>query len=105
MSKDNKSSGMHPALAKLINSNSYRKRVKRFIHKVKTLKHVQNGTILTKIPKRAYLSANATDAERAQFRKADEFRVDMDTIHYFMQPMESGSDRRASAPKVEVVAE
>jgi len=84
-------------LQKVLRSPEYRKRVKRMIALVKTLRNIPWGQ---KIPKRKHLKASASDKEKELFMKTDGFKPDLEMVHYFCQVQSYSSERRnaQSAP-------
>ncbi len=82
-------------LQKVLRSPEYRKRVKRLIALVKTLRDIPWGQ---KIPKRKHLKASASDKEKELFMKTDGFKPDLEMIHYFCQVQSYSSDRRSAQP-------
>lgn len=82
-------------LEKVLRSPEYRKKVKRMIMLVKTLRGIPFDK---KIPKRKYLKAGASDKEKEHFKETDRFNPDIETIHYFCQTTSFSVDRRSAQP-------
>ena len=96
MSTKNNPSKLHPEILKMYNSPIYRKKIKKMVEMAKTFKLVQTGKVLGKLPGRAKLNKkNSTDTELEAFRKANQYKLDKQTIHYFAQTLEAGMERRA----------
>ena len=96
MSTKNNPSKLHPEILKIYNSPNYRKKVKRMVERIKMNYFAQTGKVMGKLPNRLKLAKKApSDAELAAFRKANEFRMDKQVVHYFAQTIEMGMDRRA----------
>lgn len=96
MSTKNNPSKLHPEILKMYNSPIYRRKIKKMVEMAKTFKLVQTGVVPGKLPNRAKLNKkNPTDTELEAFRKENQYKLDKQTIHYFAQSIEAGSDRRA----------
>ena len=68
------------------------------IESAKNSEYVRTGKIVDRLPRRARLpkkSAPHTDKELEAFKKANQFKLDKETVHYFAQTHEVGMDRRA----------
>ena len=94
MTTKNNPSKLHPEILKMYNSPIYRRKIKKMVEMAKNIKYVQTGKIMGKLPNRAVLKKNPTDTELEKFRKENQFKLDKQTIHYFAQTLEAGSDRR-----------
>lgn len=95
MTTKNNPSKLHPEILKMYNSPVYRRKIKKMVEMAKTFKLVQTGVVPGKLPNRAKLAKkNPTDAELDKFRKENQFKLDKQTIHYFAQTIEAGSERR-----------
>lgn len=106
MSTKNNPSKLHPELLKMYNSPVYRKKIKKMVELAKNVKSYQRGAIMSKIPQRVKLvKKNPTETELDKFRKENQYRLDKDTIHYFAQTIELGSDRRAISGNRDEAAE
>ncbi len=96
MSTKNNPSKLHPEILKMYSSPIYRRKIKKMVEIAKTFKLVQTGVVMGKLPNRAKLDKkNPSDSELEKFRKDNQFKLDKQTIHYFAQTIEAGSDRRA----------
>ena len=95
MTTKNNPSKLHPEILKMYNSPVYRRKIKKMVEMAKTFKLVQTGVVPGKLPNRAKLAKkNPTDADLDKFRKENQFKLDKQTIHYFAQTIEAGSERR-----------
>ena len=75
---------------KIFNSTSYRRKIKRMVELAKTLRG------MTKIPKGSLpkLKKNATQREREVNAANDNYRLNIQTLHYFAESMHGSHDRR-----------
>jgi hypothetical protein len=105
MTTKNNPSKLHPEILKMYNSPIYRKKIKKMVEMAKTFKLVQTGKVMGKLPNRAVLKKNPTDTELEKFRKENQFKLDKQTIHYFAQTLEAGSDRRVISGSNDEVVE
>lgn len=94
MTTEKTTSRIHPELLKLYRSNDYRKRIKKSVELVKTLRAITGTKIDRPLPP---LKHNATQTEIDTRAAKTKHRLDIDTIHYFAQPM--GGDRSEKRPK------
>jgi len=106
MSIKNNPSKLHPEILKMYNSPIYRRKIKKMVEIAKTFKLVQTGIVSGKLPSRAKLNKKTpTDTELEKFRKENQYKLDKQTIHYFAQGIETGSDRRAISGGNDEIAE
>ncbi|NBW33692.1 MAG: hypothetical protein EBR30_01400 [Cytophagia bacterium] len=105
MSTKNNPSKLHPEILKMYNSPIYRRKIKKMVEMAKNIKYVQTGKIMGKLPNRAVLKKNPSEKELETFRKENQFKLDKQTIHYFAQTLESGSERRVISGGNNEVAE
>ena len=82
---------IHPELLKVLNSSTYRKKVKRTVESIKTLRN------LSKLPGRPHaLKDSATDKEKERYAKVCAGRPDRSTAHYFAQSSEHNHERKSA---------
>ena len=106
MTTKNNPSKLHPEILKMYNSPIYRRKIKKMVEMAKNIKYVQTGVVPGKLPNRLKLSKkNPTDTEMDAFRKANQYRLDKQTIHYFAQTLEAGSERRMVSGGNDEIAE
>lgn len=73
---------VHATLLKTYRSPEYRKKVKRLVEATKNLREIPHGS---KIPRALpRLKNDATDKEKEAQSKANAFRLELDTICYFI---------------------
>jgi hypothetical protein len=86
---NNDKTRIHPELLKILNSSTYRKKVKRVVESIKNLRG------LNKLPGRPHkLKASATDKEKERHAKMCAGRPDRSTAHYFAQSSEHNYERK-----------
>ena len=106
MSTKNNPSKLHPEILKMYNSPIYRRKIKKMVEMAKTFKLVQTGVVPGKLPNRAKLAKkNPSDTELEKFRKENQFKLDKQTIHYFAQTIEAGSERRMISGSTDEISE
>jgi hypothetical protein len=106
MSTKNNPSKLHPELFKMYNSPIYRKKIKKMVERAKSLKFAQTGKVMGKLPNRISLAKkNPTEKELDAYRKENQFKLDKQTVHYFAQSIESGSERRLMSTSSSETAE
>lgn len=81
---------------KIYNSPIYRRKVKRIVESVKRLRNIPWGTKIPGQPKQ--LKANATDKERDQAAKVNNYRFTRQSAHYWASRADGSYERRAAAP-------
>jgi hypothetical protein len=80
---------------KIYNSPVYRKKIKRMVELVKTVRGIHGKIARGKLPP---LKATATQKERDARQKLEQSRLTLDTIHYFAHPFSShGSATKTSS--------
>ena len=81
---------------KVFNSPIYRRKIKRIVESVKRLRGIPHGTKLPGRPKQ--LKPDATEKERDQAAKVNNFRFTRENAHYWARGTEVSYERRAPAP-------
>ena len=94
MSKEK--SKIDPDQLKVFNSPIYRRKIKRIVESVKRLRGIPHDTKIPGRPKQ--LKANATEKEREQAAKVNNFRFTRENAHYWARGTEAPYERRAAAP-------
>lgn len=81
---------------KIYNSPIYRKKIKRMVELVKTVRGIHGKIPRGKLPP---LKANASQKERDARQKLEQTRLTLDTIHYFAHTFSGhGSSTKTSSP-------
>lgn len=89
-------SRLNPDTLKIYSSPLYRKKIKRVVESIKALRGTPWGTKLPVRPRQ--LKADATEKERDQAAKINNYRPTRETAHYWAQGTEFSYDRRAQRP-------
>lgn len=92
MSKNNETK--NPNQLKVFNSPLYRRKIKRLVEMTKTIYGIH-----TKIPKGSLpkVKGNATEREKIARAEKENYRLTIDTLHYFAAPLHGSF----AAPKQE----
>jgi hypothetical protein len=77
---------------KRTNSTGYRRKVKKLTEIMKAYRGLQK---IPGLPRK--LKSSVSPRELADHNDSHRYRIDRSTIHYFLFPMEGGSDRRSQA--------
>lgn len=85
-------SKLHPEVLKMYNSSVYRKRIKRIVESIKTLRNIPHGTKLPGRPNQ--LKKTASEAEIAAAAKINNYRIDRQAAHDWARYSEVPMDRR-----------
>ena len=75
-------SRVHATLLKTYRSPEYRKKVKRLVEAAKNLREIPQGSKIARALPR--LKSDATEKEKETRSKANMFRLELDTICYFI---------------------
>ena len=75
-------SRVHATLLKTYRSPEYRKKVKRLVEATKNLREIPHGRKIARALPR--LKSDATEKEKETRSKANMFRLELDTICYFI---------------------
>lgn len=86
---------IHPELLKVYNSPLYRKRIKRMVASIKSLRGIHWGT---KLPGNINpIKKDAPEKERDRHAKISATWADRSTAHYWTQTIEAPYERRIAA--------
>lgn len=85
-------SRLHPELLKMYNSPIYRKKIKHMVESIKFYRNIPHGSKLPGNPKQ--LKNDATEKDREQAAKVNNYRPNRETAHYWAQTIESSFERR-----------
>ena len=78
----------------------YRKKIKRMVETAKTLRGIPHGSKIPKGP-RTKLKGNASESDKTTWAKENNFRLTIDTIHFFADTVSSYVPRREEKTPVE----